>query len=370
MHDIDNQISRISGSNNYMEQLQKVTGNIYNVDMIMWKDKINVIKRSETNISKLFNALVTQNPGLKQHVDEFNMLSTNLDLEHKAFTIQVKKRKGKPAKEREIISTGYLPSELVKKDWFKKVKFIEKDINRFMSEMFVANAVDESKNNKDFMHYKYTDLENVYLKHPDLKEIQKCLGINVNNEPLFRSLLLIRRCCNDIINILLLPMYDVRKTIESHWSEIDRIFKSKAFQQTTREAGAGNLTPDDIINILHKFIIAKYRASITGNNKHYVKLLMDTVGNENISNIDGARFIEIMDAVDIDQFNKKDKVYQFASKAKEVMKRLANNEQLTPAAIEELSRMMTEDVVEDNNDKIDDREVNEAEQELDDVLDL
>jgi hypothetical protein len=236
--------------------------------------------------------------------------------------------------------------------------------------MFVANAVDESKNNKDFMHYKYTDLENVYLKHPDLKEIQKCLGINVNNEPLFRSLLLIRRCCNDIINILLLPMYDVRKTIESHWSEIDRIFKSKAFQQTTREAGAGNLTPDDIINILHKFIIAKYRASITGNNKHYVKLLMDTVGNENISNIDGARFIEIMDAVDIDQFNKKDKVYQFASKAKEVMKRLANNEQLTPAAIEELSRMMTEDVVEDNNDKIDDREVNEAEQELDNVLDL
>jgi hypothetical protein len=92
---------------------------------------------------------------------------------------------------------------------------------------------------------------------------------------------------------------------------------------------------------------------------------METVGNDNISNIDGARFIEIMDAVDIDQFNKKDKVYLFASKAKQVMKQIAKHEHITPAMVEELSQIMNADELAEETPE---REITEEEKTLDDAL--
>lgn len=133
-----------------------------------------------------------------------------------------------------------------------------------------------------------------------------------------------------------MPMYDVRATINSHWSEIDRIFRTKAFQQTKMAS------PEDIVNILHQFIVAKYRSTITGNNKHYVKLFLDTVGNESVSNMDGARFMEIMDAIDLEKLDKKDKVYKFAMGAKTAMERIANNENITPDILREFDTMFND----------------------------
>ena len=99
----------------------------------------------------------------------------------------------------------------------------------------------------------------------------------------------------------------------------------------------------DIVNILHQFIIAKYRSTVTGNNKHYVKLFLDTVGSESISNMDGARFMEIMDAIDLDRLNKRDKVYKFALGAKSAMQRIANNENVTPEILKEFDTMFNDD---------------------------
>jgi hypothetical protein len=146
---------------------------------------------------------------------------------------------------------------------------------------------------------------------------------------------LIKRACKDIINILLVPMYDVEQTIHSHWNQIDRIFKNKTFQQH-----AQGVSPTDVIRILHQFIIAKYRADVTGNNKHYVKLFFGTIGDETMANMDGARFMEIMDSIDMSAFNKDDKVYQFATNAKVIMQKIANNETLTPKMLEEITQMM------------------------------
>ena len=384
MHDIDAQISKISGSNDYMEQLQKITGNINQVDMNLWRTKLSSICRADTNINKLLTALKAEDSAINATADEYITLSTKLDLTNKALTIQIKKRKNKPTREREVISSGYHPSDLVKTPWFKAIKHLEKNINRFLTEIFDPGVDEEAepddKNQKPrravnpllnkpfdptFMTYSFADLEKIYNAHPDLASIKKCLNLSITKDTVYRSMILIKRCCNDVINILLLPMYDVRKTIESHWQEIDRIFKSKAFQQASKQAGAPGLSQDDIIDILHKFIIAKYRASITGSNKHYVKLFMETVGNDNISNIDGARFIEIMDAVDIDQFNKKDKVYLFASKAKQVMKQIAKHEHITPAMVEELSQIMNADEL---TEETPEREITEEEKTLDDAL--
>ena len=53
MHDIDAQISKISGQANYMEQLQKITGNIMNVDMAMYHDKHTKMVNCDSNIKKV-----------------------------------------------------------------------------------------------------------------------------------------------------------------------------------------------------------------------------------------------------------------------------------------------------------------------------
>ena len=122
-------------------------------------------------------------------------------------------------------------------------------------------------------------------------------------------------------------MYDVKKTIKNHWGKIEKIFKTKAFQST------GIASPEDIVDMLSHFIVAKYRATVTGNNKHYVKLFLSTIGDENVSSIDGARFMEIMDSIDLDKLNKDDKVYKFAIGAKTTMQKIVKNQNVNAEEI-------------------------------------
>ena len=363
MHDIEAQISRISGQQNYMEQLQKITGNIEFVDMDMYHDKHNKLVNCDSNIKKVLRKMLEDTDSINNIKTLYDKESNTLNLKDNTFGLYVKKSKKskKQKKPREIINNGYRPIDLVKTEWFKLIKRMEKDIHKFLIEVFPDTSQNTDTNNDtnvdslpniqlnnksklDIESKTFADLEHEYKLHPELLDIKTALDCKINTNKLFTSIIMIKKFAKIIINILLTPMYDVKKTIHSHWSEINRIFKTKAFQQTKLTS------PDDIIEILYQFIIAKYRATITGNNKHYVKLFLDTVGNENVSNMDGARFVEIMDAIDLDKLNKKDKVYQFALGAKSIMQRIVNNENITPNILKEFDNMFNDDENnEDNN---------------------
>ena len=367
MHDIEAQISRISGQQNYMEQLQKITGNIEFVDMDMYHDKHNKLVNCDSNIKKVLRKMLEDTDNIDTIKTLYDKESNTLNLKDNTFGLYVKKSKKskKQKKPREIINNGYRPIDLVKTEWFKLIKRMEKDIHKFLIEVFPDNTSQNTNvnnendtdslpnvqlNNKsklDVESKTFADLEHEYKLHPELLDIKTALDCKINTNKLFTSIIMIKKFAKIIINILLTPMYDVKKTIHSHWSEINRIFKTKAFQQTKLTS------PDDIIEILYQFIIAKYRATITGNNKHYVKLFLDTVGNENVSNMDGARFVEIMDAIDLDKLNKKDKVYQFALGAKSIMQRIVNNENITPNILKEFDNMFNDD---ENNEDINSNE--------------
>lgn len=342
MHDIDARIREISGTNNYMEHLQKVTGDIYRVDVDMWKEKNARICTADKNVMKLLAQIKCLDAGILKTHDDFKKIHESISLSTRSFTEKVKKsNKTGKTKSRIIISPGYTPKELVNTSWFKQITHLENTIQKYFSEMFCDESTEKDKNEHaktDFMHVSYSDLEDIYSKHPELVEVKKCLNCTVNSARILQSFVLIKRACKDIINILLLPMYDVEATIHSHWNQIDRIFKNKTFQQH-----AQGVTPADVIKILHQFIIAKYRADITGNNKHYVKLFFGAVGDDTISNMDGARFMEIMDSIDLTAFDKDDKVYQFATNAKTIMQKIAQNEALTPKMLEEITQMMDGD---------------------------
>ena len=362
MHDIEAQISRISGQQNYMEQLQKITGNIEFVDMDMYHDKHNKLVNCDSNIKKVLRKMLEDTDSIDTIKSLYDKESNTLNLKDNTFGLYVKKSKKskKQKKPREIINNGYRPIDLVKTEWFKLIKRMEKDIHKFLIEVFpdtsqstnvndgsntdsLPNVQLNNKSKLDVESKTFADLEHEYKLHPELLDIKTALDCKINTNKLFTSIIMIKKFAKIIINILLTPMYDVKKTIHSHWSEINRIFKTKAFQQTKLTS------PDDIIEILYQFIIAKYRATITGNNKHYVKLFLDTVGNENVSNMDGARFVEIMDAIDLDKLNKKDKVYQFALGAKSIMQRIVNNENITPNILKEFDNMFNDENDEDVN---------------------
>lgn len=345
MHDIEAQISRISGQQNYMDQLQRITGNINFIDMKMYHEKHTKMVSCDENIKKILHKICDEDNTIENLKNKYEKESDALNIKDKTFSMyQKKSKKSKPKPPKEIITQGYRPPDLIKTEWFKIIKHIEKDVNKFLIEVFPQNESSKDSYDKSLESKTFADLEKEYKEHPELLDIKTALDCKINSKVIFTSILLLRRFCKIIINILLTPMYDVKGTINSHWSEINRIFKTKAFQQTKIAS------PEDIVNILYQFIIAKYRATITGNNKHYVKLFLDTVGNDNVSSMDGARFMEIMDSIDLDKLDKKDKVYKFALNAKTAMQRIANNENITPEILKEFDEMFNDDEKENSND--------------------
>ena len=287
MHDIDAQISKISGQANYMEHLQKITGNLMNIDMTMYHEKHAKMVSCDNNIKKVLAKLLVEDEHIQPLQQRFNELSTALDLGNKTFYMHVKKssKSKKEHKPREMITPGYKPSDLIKSDWFHEIKHMEKAVQKFLVEMFPAPSPPLDSEGKptgpapkvDYEKKTYEELKAEFDAHPELLDIKTIYDVKVVNKSIFELFKLLKRFTKIIINILMLPMYDVKGTIESHWDQIEKIFKSKAFQE------ANIASAEDIVLILTQFIIAKYRATVTGNNKHYIRLFFDTVGNDTIT---------------------------------------------------------------------------------------
>lgn len=350
MHDIDAQIAKITGQEDYMNSLQKITGNIMSVDADMFKSAHKKLSACDFNIKVLLSRLSESEPEngtIKSILDEFTTESTKLNIKDGTFTMYQRKCKN-PKPPREIIAPGHQPSELVQTQWFKHVKHIEKEINKWFVAVFPQTVTEE---NRTFAHLN----DVIYKSNPEVKELQTVYDVKIGKEEQFNSLLNLRKCSNLIINILMSPMYDVKGTIRKHWGKIQKIFNSKAFQTT------GIASPEDIIEMLNKFIVAKYRATITNNNKHYAKLFLSVVGNENVSNLDGARFIEIMDSIDLDKLDKNENVYKFASSAKNIIHQIVNNKNINAKeVIEQLNASfgIGDEPADDEGNDNDDEEVN------------
>lgn len=336
MHDVDSVISSVSGKQNYMESLEKITGNIMFIELELFKNRMSRISELETvlkdalNIMKIsfksdefntiYNTYMTQS-------DLINIKNNCTEMKTRKLSKKAKKQGKKPKPPIEIVSENYKPQNIIKTEWWKSIKHLEKNANKLIEELGI------DKNTPS-----YTNLKKIYSDHPEYRELKYYYGIFIENEKQFESLVNIYKFSNSIIEIMLTPMYDIKKTINSNWSKIERIFKSNAFANTEYAKA------ENIINMLEQFIIAKYRSNITGSQKHYMKLFMEIVGDEAIASSDGARFMEIMDSIDTDKLNKKDNVYKFATAAKTAMKKIAemkndNNPQTTDELIRDLTKL-------------------------------
>ena len=166
MHDIDAQIAKISGQANYMDSLQKITGNIMTVDKDMYHEKHTKISACDFNIKILLRRISDecQNKTISDIKTLYDTESTKLNIKDNTFIMYQRKTKKNVKPPREIVAPGYSPSELIKTEWFKHVKHIEKEINKFMISSFPEGYEEKDK------CYEY--LEDEYKKHPELVDLR------------------------------------------------------------------------------------------------------------------------------------------------------------------------------------------------------
>lgn len=340
----DDTISHYCGSD-WLGKLEQITGSITNIDMDKYKTSIRHIRTASNNIKILLTRL-TKSPDVKSKSKVMEILSTfvsvsesmkflswdktNEKLEFEGIIYwklknKYRKSKGTPINENtatETIVSGYEPQQLVTSEWFKLVKELEREIYHFIEQVFLSQDEESAKfakttKERKTLHKNYTYAEFVKETetHPNIVSLYKVFDMEMSTEEVYSTTLEIHKYLSIIINTLFVPMYDVKATIEKKYDK----FLASAFKpmidskQTTKEI---------VIDLLTSFMIAKYRALLTGSSKYFLQMLSSELTEGTLSDMDGSRFLEIMDTVNIEQMKGTTNASKFALRAKGLMKRI------------------------------------------------
>lgn len=327
MHDIDAKIAQISGQQDYMAQLQKVTGDITQINKDMFKAAIERCSKCDSNLEiiadRFINTKLLDAQSLEMFT-EFKNLRKQYDIANKTFIMETRKSKKSNKPPREIIDSKHRPIEIVASPWFKQVRSIEEVSRKYLDLILGTGQYDSDD-------IKVEQFHNAFKENPDLETISIFCGITIkpDDDKLLASIALSNRFARIIINTMMEPMYDVKKTIIKNYHIINKVFKA-----TSQRIDGINST-EDVINILHKFICAKYRVMLTGNNEHYIKLFSSLVDDANSVDMDGAKFLNIMDSLNLEQLDKNNNTYKFAVGAKDIINKIIRNEELDAEEIVE-----------------------------------
>lgn len=368
--DLDHQLRRITGSDDYGTTLEKILGNVMHVDTDMFIESITKFTRGSDNILILLSRIAagetdkSQLRTIKKLHSEFKTAYRSIPF--KEYMIVTPATKTKP--EKSNINEKLEPRELYKTNWFTILKNIERISYHFLREIYgTATPSTEQFNEK-------------LRSEPTIINTKVIFGCRILTIESFKSLIMLHDNSNAMIEIIMNPMYDVRKKISKNKTVISKIFKSLGSPSPSKptrppvrgkvksrppltskpvKSSSGINTMEDVCDILTKFMIARYRVAITGDCSHYVKTIQNTIqdvsaeGNS-ASKIDGSRFIEIMDQIDIESLESGSAAHAFALNAKTIMEKIAANG----------DRAITEDIIKDITEVFADIHIDEELSEL------
>lgn len=325
LFDIDAHLAKLSGEQNYMNSLKEITGDIGDVNMDYWKPKSDQICRCNNNIMKLLTYLsnvhrkkdATKYKEIIEVKNAFEKEYNKMDMENKALE---KDKKG-----RFHVGTDYRGEFIVKSEWFLQIRKLEKAVTAYLGEVLEKNYMKDVKDVKKIISTTVLAVNAALAKHPEFKEIKKIFGCEID-ESNIESFVQIREYSNIIIENYLYPMYDVKKKIMANYSKLYKIFNTKGAKQML---GGKSVAVEEVVNILERFIVAKYRKEITGDATHYTKLFMSIVGDDNVSDMNGARLLELMDSIDLELINSNKSAYKFANGAKDMIKKIVTGETIS-----------------------------------------
>ena len=304
---IDRVITRLSGSSDYMGDMSRVTGNIETVDREYYTNQLKKIISIQNVIEK----------ELKQHqsseLNEFVRLFHNeyelIDLEN-PYKKRVNKDTGKTRYKLRLT-----PKNIYESKWFEYLKQIESNAAVICSQFEIESITIGEKQ------------QEIINKNPDTVKAFKFYGLTIDNPEVYKTVWISKSYCNKVIEIILSPMYDAKKYIVNHWlPQIDEILSSKIEDKK-------NATREDIQGFVYTFVVAKYRLSLTSNSEEFTKILLQSMSESNIADMDAGRFCNIIDGINLDALDKKENIYKFAEATKEEMQKILSGEKVNPTEI-------------------------------------
>ena len=332
MNDIEGQINRLSGQQNYMNQLEQVVGKIDQIDYDMYHAAIDKCAPCDNNLRILSNRFLKvecMNEDGKQLFTNFIRTQDEFNIATKTFALEERKSKksGKEKAPREIITFNHRPMEIFKSPWFKCVRAIEKSTREYLKVIFGKG---------DYANLTYTP--DMFVKHLETNPVKESVStyfeipITIKDAAMFMNIANAYKCSKIIINTFMNPMYDIRARIHKNPGIISKVFRSKPLQATAGEALS---SPEDIVDILEQFIVAKYRATISGNNKHFIKLFSSLVDPSSSTKIEGTKFLDIMDNLNLEDLDKSSATFKFANASKDLIKKVVTSGELDGVEIAE-----------------------------------
>lgn len=323
MHDIDGLLNKVYGQTNYMDSLSKVIGNILYIDIEMYKKRLNTIHTDLYVAVKCADELML--PDIREELIKGLYIRSNAIIMHKKKPSKKTSEKKKTRKPYEKVNEKYTPKKIVNSEWFNSVKNISRVGNDLLEKLKYDPKTDSDTNWKSAV-----ECLNISSNQ---KDILTFYDVRITDYRIYAAIVLITKNLNEIINQLLLPVYDYKETIYKNWDKVSNAFKL-----------CDDVSPDTIMNILSQFVVAKYRVEITGSNKYYMQLFGEMLEVDDGKEFDGTQFLKIVDSIDLNKFESTSTALKFITLAKPIMRKLADkdNNQTMEEIIEEVQVIFNE----------------------------
>lgn len=269
MSKIDKIICKYSGSKNYMDQLAKVTGHIFNVNREYYTAQIK-------NVKSCYQVIISELN--KYHTEQLDTFVIKISKAYKKINLDllfhdvIKKQKT-------VNKVRIYPKDIYNSEWYRLLNELGKKITDVV-EQFNIKQEECTSEQKELM------------KDQNFIDSFRFMDIKIDNKDITKSIYIISKFLDKITDIILTPMYNVQKYINEHWlDEIDNAFNLKT-------AGINQpLTQEEIKEYLVNFVNIKYRMDITGNAADLTKILMNNVDLNKLNDLEPSKFINIIDGI-------------------------------------------------------------------------
>ena len=137
---------------------------------------------------------------------------------------------------------------------------------------------------------------------------------------------------SEIVDIILMPSYDVRNKILKRQDVIQDIFKNKTLPQDIGLA--------EVIDIIYNFAIVEYRSRLLNDSRGYMKLFMKTFQDSNLAKMKGSSFTSFIDAIDFDKIENKETLKSFAAGARKIFEHAQEGGKIDAKLLDEIRNLL------------------------------
>ena len=307
---IDKTIAKVSGSSNYMGDLAQITGNMNTIDKIFYLKQVEQIKSGYENaILKVLKEIEANDiiKKLNQTYEELDLNKIYVEKEHK-------KSKTKKTK----LKIRLTPKDIYKSNWFKLLREIESSATEVYNQFSLESKELGEK-----------QLE-IIAKNRDSVDVFKFYGKKITDENVCKAVIVCKKFVNKILEIILTPMYDCKGYIEKHW--VDQINQAVG-AEVQKQTGKNTITQSEIQQYLYTFILAKYRFNITESSEQFTSVLLKSISEYEVADLDAGRFLDVIENFKLDQIEGSEQLKQMAELAKDEMRKILSKENISPSEI-------------------------------------